>query len=107
MVAVVFTPEIQMKIRGIVYAREVETGVTLVGRREGAVFSVTDACGPDPVAPDGTCYSGDDYASFVYGGSVERRPGVGAPGDAPYAPSPDAPPVQRGPRDHKGGFEGI
>jgi hypothetical protein len=41
MVAIVFTPEIQRKIRGIVYAREVETGVTLFGRREGAVFSVT------------------------------------------------------------------
>ena len=74
MVAIVFTPEIQMKIRGIVYAREVETGVTLFGRREGAVFSVTDACGPDPVAPHGTCYSGDDYASFVYGDLLSGDP---------------------------------
>jgi len=66
MVAIVFTPEIQRKIRGIVYASEAETGVTLFGRRDGAVFNVTDACGPDPVAALGKCYSGDDYASFVY-----------------------------------------
>src|SRR5436190_9049468 len=65
MIAIVFTPEIQKKIHEIVYASEVETGVTLFGKKEGAVFSVTDACGPNPLATHEAChYSGDDYASF-------------------------------------------
>jgi hypothetical protein len=76
MVAIVFTPEIQRKIHEIVYARDVETGVTLFGRRDGAVLSVTDACGPDPMAPHGTCYSGDGYASFVYGDLLNGDPGL-------------------------------
>ncbi len=67
MVSIVFTPEIQKRIHEIVYACEGETGVTLFGKREGAVFNVTDACGPDPLATRGAChYCGDDYASFVY-----------------------------------------
>ena len=67
MIAIVFTPEIQKKIHEIVYTCEVETGVTLFGKKEGAVFSVTDTCGPSPLATHETChYSGDEYASFVY-----------------------------------------
>jgi len=67
MISIVFTPEIQKRIHEIVYACEGETGVTLFGKREVAVFSVTDACGPDPLATRGAChYCGDDYASFVY-----------------------------------------
>ena len=49
MISIVFTPEIQEKIHEIVYARKVETGVRLFGKKEGAVFSVTDACGPSPL----------------------------------------------------------
>jgi len=67
MVSIVFTPEIQKRIHEIVYACEGETGVTLFGKRARVVFSVTDACGPDPLATRGAChYCGDDYASFVY-----------------------------------------
>ena len=75
MIAIVFTPEIQKKIHEIVYASEVETGVTLFGKKEGAVFSVTDACGPNPLATHEAChYSGDDYASFVYEELLKNNP---------------------------------
>jgi proteasome lid subunit RPN8/RPN11 len=67
MISIVFTPEIQKKIHKIVYSRKVETGVTLFGKKEGAVFSVTYACGPNPLATPETChYCGDEYASFIY-----------------------------------------
>ena len=73
MISIVFTPEIQKRIHEIVYACEGETGVTLFGKREGAVFSVMDACGPDPLATRGAChYCGDDYASFVYADLLKR-----------------------------------
>jgi len=75
MIAIVFTPEIQKKIHEIVYASEVETGVTLFGKKEGAVFNVTDACGPNPLATHEAChYSGDDYASFVYEELLKNNP---------------------------------
>jgi hypothetical protein len=75
MFAIVFTPEIQKKIHEIVYASEVETGVTLFGKKEGAVFSVTDACGPNPLATHEAChYSGDDYASFVHEELLKNNP---------------------------------
>ncbi len=34
MISIVFTPEIQEKIHEIVYARKVETGVRLFGKRK-------------------------------------------------------------------------
>jgi hypothetical protein len=76
MISIVFTPEIQKKIHEIVYAREVETGVTLFGKKKGAVFSVTDACGPDPLAtPEPNHhYCGDEYASFIYEDLLKRDP---------------------------------
>jgi proteasome lid subunit RPN8/RPN11 len=75
MLAIVFTPAIQKKIHAIVYAGEDETGVTLFGIKEGAVFTVTDACGPSPLAAhDRYHYFGDEYASFVYEELLKRNP---------------------------------
>jgi proteasome lid subunit RPN8/RPN11 len=76
MISIVFTPEIQKKIREIVYSREVETGVTLFGNKKGPIFSVTDACGPNPLATPELChhYCGDEYASFIYADLLKRDP---------------------------------
>src|SRR6266852_7176914 len=77
MISIVFTPEIQKRIHEIVYAGEGETGVTLFGKREGAVFSVTDACGPSPLTTHDTChYCGDDYASFIYEDLLKSDPAL-------------------------------
>jgi proteasome lid subunit RPN8/RPN11 len=76
-ISIVFTPKIQKQIHEIVYAREVETGVTLFGKKKGAVFSVTDACGPDPLATPETChYWGDDYATFIYADLLKSDPAL-------------------------------
>jgi len=78
MISIVFTPEIQKRIHESVYAGEGETGVTLFGKREGAVFSVTDACGPSPLTTHDTChYCGDEYASFIYEDLLKSDPGLG------------------------------
>ena len=77
MIAIVFTPEIQKKIHEIVYECEVETGVTLFGKKEGTVFSVTDACGPSPLAvPEAGHYCDDKYASFIYADLLRSDPGL-------------------------------
>src|SRR5258708_3268568 len=60
--------DVRNKIREIVYACDVETGVTLFGKKVGEVFSIMHVCGPGPVATHEIAhYSGDDgYASLVY-----------------------------------------
>jgi proteasome lid subunit RPN8/RPN11 len=76
MISINFSPEIQKQIHEIVYARDVETGVTLFGKRKGHTFEVLHVCGPGPIAThEEFHYSGDnDYASFVYDNLLKADP---------------------------------
>ncbi len=71
-----FSFEIHKKVREIVYECDVETGVTLFGKKVGEVFRITDVCGPGPIATHEVAhYSGDnDYASFVYENLLKADP---------------------------------
>ena len=76
MISINFSPDIQKKIREIVYECDVETGVTLFGKKDGQMFQVIHVCGPGPIATHEIChYSGDnDYASFVYENLLKTDP---------------------------------
>ena len=76
MISINFSPEIQKKIHEIVYECDVETGVTLFGKKYGRVFQVLHVCGPGPIATHQVChYSGDnDYTSFVYENLLKTDP---------------------------------
>lgn len=67
---------IEEKIRDIVYAGTVETGVTLFGRKTGDVFELVEICAPGPEATHQEFhYSGDnDYASCVYEELLKTQP---------------------------------
>src|SRR5713101_2535209 len=67
---------IEEKIRDIVYAGTVETGVTLFGRKTGDVFELVEICAPGPEATHQEFhYSGDnDYASAVYEELLKTQP---------------------------------
>lgn len=67
---------IEEKIRAIVYAGTLETGVTLFGRKSGDVFELVEICAPGPQATHQEFhYSGDnDYASAVYEELLKTQP---------------------------------
>jgi hypothetical protein len=68
--------EIESKIREIVYAGTLETGVTLFGRKAGGIFDVVAICAPGPAATHQEFhYSGDnDYASAFYEELLKTQP---------------------------------
>src|SRR2546428_13396453 len=77
MISINFSPDIQKKIHEIVYEfGDVETGVTLFGKKDGKTFQVLHVCGPGLIATHEPChYSGDnDYASFVYENLLKTDP---------------------------------
>ena len=78
MISINFSSEIQKKIHEIVYECDVETGVTLFGKKCGGVFHVLHVCGPGPIATHQVChYSGDnDYTSFVYENLLKTDPAL-------------------------------
>ncbi len=67
---------IEAKIREIVYACSVETGVTLFGRKDGDTFEVVEVCGPGKNATHQELhYSGNsDHASDFYTELLKTQP---------------------------------
>src|ERR1700741_1004107 len=68
--------DLYLKIRTIVYAHDVETGVTLFGVKDKGDFKVLHVCGPGPKAShEKYGYSGDDdYATSVYESILKNVP---------------------------------
>src|SRR5438270_3433598 len=76
MISIRIPAGIESKIREIVYAHSLETGVTLFGRKTGDLFEVIEICAPGPGATHQELhYSGDnDYASAFYEELLKTRP---------------------------------